>query len=483
MADGYRREVVLGKGSFGEAVLATDERSGSKVVMKTQSDKYGYAVRESQILETLRHRNIVRFIDSWQHGDVCTIVMEYCDGGDLRAAIRRRRKCDSGFPEHIIRTWLAQLTSALYYCHVQHILHRDLKAENVLLQRGQIKVADFGLSRAVDGTTAFATTRLGTPHYLPPEVYEHSPYNNRADMWCLGVLLYELLTLQRPFLGSDVPEVLQSIQHDEPIPAETISRNSYSAELYQLCRSLLNKDPTKRPSAGDILRLLWLSSSVPAPFITSDESVRERERAAWDRISVHASLAHSVMHELVSSSTIVNIRSAPTTNSEVVRVLTQGDVVEEISRLQPSGSTTVWYQLVDGYCIREHPIDPRKCLFREIPEWRVKRPGGTQEEPPALISANSVQSVSESGERAVSALLEREFESNEQKLASLLVFLKDQGLCDSMVKELFDCHAHLSSVDDDFPWTLFCVNALRPLHGIHCLRILRLAVAMFSKTP
>ncbi|KAF4748321.1 Serine/threonine-protein kinase Nek1, partial [Perkinsus olseni] len=131
------------------------------------------------------------------------IIMDYAEGGDLAARIRKARDTGVGFSESQIVRWFSQAALALKYVHEKHILHRDLKTQNLFLTRAnRLRLGDFGISKVLDSTLAFAETTIGTPYYLSPEICEEKPYNWASDIWALGCILYELCCLKVPFDAS-----------------------------------------------------------------------------------------------------------------------------------------------------------------------------------------------------------------------------------------------------------------------------------------
>jgi serine/threonine protein kinase len=468
----YQLVKVLGEGSYGVAKLCICD--GKHVVVKTEKVANAYSRTEMLLLESLRHRHIVRYRGAWCERGLTSISMEYCEGGDLRHHIRQRRNHRYGFPERCLHQWMVQLASALHYCHIQHIIHRDLKAENVLIQGTTLKIADFGLSRSVDGTTDFAYTRVGTPQALPPEIYDHCPYNHRADMWCLGIILYELITLKRPFTGRDLQDILMSIKHDDPPDVAKHSREAYNDELYDLCRRLLSKNPKLRPSAYEILEMPWAKEYVPKDFDSQSDVLRHREQAAWARITVEAEHDKSTMHEVITSD-LINVRDAPSLTANVLRRIRQGDVVEEVNRFQDPETGVVWYKLANGFCIREKAGD-RRQLFRELPEWRVRRPGMACMPPPSTTSEAGAVATHQD----VNNMLAQDFSAPKDRLAALLRFLNERDLPDSFLKELFDAHDACATPSDDAVWTYYCVRQLRPMRATQFMRILRVAAAIMA---
>jgi NIMA (never in mitosis gene a)-related kinase len=130
--------------------------------------------------------------------------MEYADDGNLSMKIKEKKKSGGVFTEDEILNYFTQICLALKHCHDRKILHRDLKAENVFLTRkGLCKLGDFGISKVLSGTRSRAMSIVGTPYYLSPEILNNNPYNMKTDIWALGVLLYELTALSRPFNAND----------------------------------------------------------------------------------------------------------------------------------------------------------------------------------------------------------------------------------------------------------------------------------------
>lgn len=145
--------------------------------------------------------------------------------------------------------YVAQITLAIMIMHNKNILHRDIKTQNIFIcSNGTLKLGDFGISRELESNDAKAGTSCGTPLFMPPEVCQGKPYDYKADVWALGVILYELITLRKPFDAETINGVLQQIVKAsyEPLPYDTDS------DLKMLVPYLLNKDYAKRPSIFDV---------------------------------------------------------------------------------------------------------------------------------------------------------------------------------------------------------------------------------------
>eukprot|EP00672_Neobodo_designis_P016116 CAMPEP_0174844494 /NCGR_PEP_ID=MMETSP1114-20130205/11130_1 /TAXON_ID=312471 /ORGANISM="Neobodo designis, Strain CCAP 1951/1" /LENGTH=547 /DNA_ID=CAMNT_0016078731 /DNA_START=55 /DNA_END=1698 /DNA_ORIENTATION=+ len=475
----YVVEQLLGSGTFGGAYLATVKKTGARVVVKVQSlAVYKFAIVEQQLLESLRNRNIVRYLDGWRTEGESFIVLEHCSGGDARTVIRRRNRARASFAEPTIRSWVVQMALALHYCHAQHILHRDFKAENILLEGDTIKLADFGLARSVEDTADFATTRVGTPQCLPPEVLEQWPYNARADMWSLGVLVYELITLQRPFTGRTTNEILDSVRYDTPPAAEELSRHVYSKELYDLCSALMSRDPTKRPTAADILEAPWASVYLPKGLTFDSRVQRERELEGWHNIVHTATLpeGRSRMFLHTNRNLSINVRREPDFGSEVIRRLNRGDAVEVVGVATHEETGTRYLKLLDGYCIQKDPSRANRDIMRELPEWRIRRPG--QPEPKLPSETSSTRStVCPDSEKQVQHLLAAPFESSQKRVEAMLTFCAAQGLDENVIRDLIADYDRLAVPNvEDTAWTFHCITTLRPYQCVHCVRVIRLVI-------
>jgi NIMA (never in mitosis gene a)-related kinase len=119
--------------------------------------------------------------------------MEYAEGGDLAQRINTAKTQRSSFSEETILDWVTQICLAMKHIHDRKIIHRDIKAQNVFLAKdSSIRLGDFGVARILDYTVAKAHTQVGTPYYIAPEILKGRAYTNKADIWSLGILIYEL---------------------------------------------------------------------------------------------------------------------------------------------------------------------------------------------------------------------------------------------------------------------------------------------------
>uniref|UniRef100_H3AXS0 non-specific serine/threonine protein kinase n=1 Tax=Latimeria chalumnae TaxID=7897 RepID=H3AXS0_LATCH len=184
-------------------------------------------------------------------------------GGDLSCVIRERQNSNKLFSEVQVLEWFIQLLLGVRYLHKRLVLHRDLKASNIFLKDGTLKIVvivpgDFGVSRILLGALDFASTFTGTPHYMSPEVFTCSGYNSKSDIWSLGCVLYEICALDLAFDARSWVKLLMKIVHG---PSPSLPE-SFSEELNHILHRMLNKDPMVRPSAAEILKLPYVAENV-----------------------------------------------------------------------------------------------------------------------------------------------------------------------------------------------------------------------------
>ncbi|XP_049632135.1 serine/threonine-protein kinase Nek4 [Suncus etruscus] len=255
---------AVGRGSYGEVTLVRHRRDGRQYVIKklnlqnASSRERRAAEQEAQLLSQLKHPNIVTYKESWEGGDgLLYIVMGFCEGGDLYRKLKEQK--GRPLPESQVVEWFVQIAMALQYLHEKHILHRDLKTQNVFLTRTNIiKVGDLGIARVLEKHCDMASTLIGTPYYMSPELFSNKPYNYKSDVWALGCCVYEMATLKHAFNAKDMNSLVYRIIEGKlpPMPKD------YSPELAELIRSMLSKRPEERPSVRSILRQPYIKRQI-----------------------------------------------------------------------------------------------------------------------------------------------------------------------------------------------------------------------------
>lgn len=240
---------VLGKGGYGKVYLVRYKSNGQLYAMKSMSKKHiedcqqiEEVLLEKEIL--LRNRNpfLVGAYFSFQTPTQLFLIFDYVPGGELSERIIEEER----FKQDRVVLYAAEMVSALGYLHQKGIVYRDLKAENILIDRnGHLKLSDFGLckSNMIDNTT---TTFCGTEEYMAPEVINRQPYDKSVDWWSLGVLIFEMLVGYTPFYDENTSKMYRLITTGElQFPAFV------TPQARELITRLLDKNPKTRLGSGD----------------------------------------------------------------------------------------------------------------------------------------------------------------------------------------------------------------------------------------
>ena len=260
------RKRVVGRGNFGKARLLENVDTGELVVSKEAKLEGSEEARRKQssdwskeveLHSQLVHPHIIGYRGSFQKNDMFCIVMDYAAGGTLDGRIAQQREAGEPFCSEMILRWIAEMASALEHMHSHRVLHRDMKPANVLLSaEGEIKLADFGVSRLLGSQTSLAQTVLGTPFYMSPELFKGEPYSQPTDVWALGVVLFELLTLQRWQLCSPSPPP------SPPAPPRDSDTHTLALIFARACDPHLHPRPhPPRPFTGENLGVVMLRIS------------------------------------------------------------------------------------------------------------------------------------------------------------------------------------------------------------------------------
>ncbi|KEG13754.1 putative serine/threonine-protein kinase Nek1, putative,protein kinase [Trypanosoma grayi] len=246
----------LGQGSTSDVFNVTDALTKKEYVLKQMSlESMGDAERlrvkkEILVMNDVDHPNIVKFRESFSGDNSVNIIMENCEC-TLEELIERQQ--DAGgqpFPEEAIIEWMAELLCGLAYLHSRRIVHRDIKTSNIFLtEKNHVKLGDFGVCTVLTSATVAAHSMIGTPLYFSPEVCEEEAYDERSDVWSLGVVFYEMCTLRRPFEAAHLPALIQQILTKDVAPFNT----GLDTRFEEIVRRMLSKDPRDRPTAQDLI--------------------------------------------------------------------------------------------------------------------------------------------------------------------------------------------------------------------------------------
>ncbi|NWH18344.1 NEK11 kinase, partial [Grus americana] len=263
----YTIERKLGNGSFGSVYLVSDRKAKQGEELKVlkeisvgdlKPNETVEANLEAQLLSKLDHPAIVKFYASFVERDSFCIITEYCEGGDLDLKIQEYKESGKIFTQRQIIDWFIQLLLGVNYMHERRILHRDLKAKNIFLKNNLLKIGDFGVSCLLMGSCDLATTFTGTPYYMSPEALKHQGYNTKSDIWSLGCILYEMCCMNHAFTGHNfLSVVLKIVEGDTPsLP------DRYPSKLNAVLCSMLNKNPSSRPAASEILKIPYIDEQL-----------------------------------------------------------------------------------------------------------------------------------------------------------------------------------------------------------------------------
>lgn len=259
----FKRDKVIGRGRYGHAVLwlPVAARAGvapivvKQIPLEALNDRERtQTANEVALLRVLRHPNVIGYLGSYVNPELDTmnIVLEYAGGGTLADAIKQARSAGP-LDRALVRRWFVQLSSAVEHMHESHILHRDIKTANIFLTSDlDVKIGDFGVSRLLSESRSMANTLCGTPYYLSPELVRGQSYSKPADLWAIGCVMFELLTLSRPFAGGNIGELVMNITRGR-FADDNLDAMTPDEELRGLVRGLLHLDPDQRLNMRQVM--------------------------------------------------------------------------------------------------------------------------------------------------------------------------------------------------------------------------------------
>ncbi|KAM5557890.1 serine/threonine-protein kinase TIO [Rosa sericea] len=279
--ENYHVIELVGEGSFGKVYKGRRKFTGQTVAMKFimkhgKSDKDIHNLRqEIEILRKLKHENIIEMLDSFESPQEFCVVTEFAQG-ELFEILED----DKHLPEEQVQAIAKQLVRALHYLHSNRIIHRDMKPQNILIGAGSIvKLCDFGFARAMSTNTVVLRSIKGTPLYMAPELVREQPYNHTADLWSLGVILYELFVGQPPFYTNSVYALIRHIVKDPVKYPDNMSSN-----FKNFLKGLLNKMPQNRLTWPALLEHPFVKETTEELEAREMRSATAAERgcvAAW----------------------------------------------------------------------------------------------------------------------------------------------------------------------------------------------------------
>jgi serine/threonine protein kinase len=277
----------LGKGAMGVVYLARDPLIGRMVALKTFRIAYSVRevemeqfrarfLREAQSAGILSHPNIVTIHDVVEESEdgLAFIAMEYVQGTNLKMLLQREGALDLAF----VSTVLEQVAEAVDYAHSKKVVHRDIKPANIIITAdNRVKITDFGIARLDTSNLTQEGQLLGTPNYMAPEQILGHEVDHRADLFSLGVVLYEMLTRHKPFQGENLTVVSHRIVYDQFTPPRQYARQ-LAPEVEAILQRALEKDPARRyqrarEMADDLRRV----ASPGLPVSVAGDSLNETQ--------------------------------------------------------------------------------------------------------------------------------------------------------------------------------------------------------------
>jgi serine/threonine protein kinase len=343
----------LGTGSVGTTFLLQNPIDGQLSAAKItdlgplSEKKKAYAKSEVECLKQCNHFAIIGHQNSFtsEDGTKLLLMMELADAGDLGRQIKHRARQIGVegkapyFKEHEVAFLFLQIVLAVHYMHSKGILHRDIKSANVFLMSvGIVKIGDLGFSQVYKETVSgeVGRTFCGTPYYLAPELWRRHRYSKKADVWSLGVLLYEMACLRRPFTGDSMLKLFDRVMRSKyaPLPEH------YSQGLCDVVESMLQFDPRVRASTLDLLKSPYLQHMTPL----FERSIQSSEKLSTAMKQAIVATLNRVRAEIASSVLLPAVKPKPQDFTPPLTVIKRG-LVRKVSQ---GGRWKQRYLVFDG---------------------------------------------------------------------------------------------------------------------------------------
>ena len=391
----------LGRGAMGVVYRATDPVIGRTVAVKTiRLSEEGTGLSRPELLSRfqtearaaglLTHPNIVVVYDAGEEDGLYYITMELIEGKSLQALI------DSGhsFPVPRVLRIMEQTCSALQFAHERNIIHRDIKPANLMLTADDtVKVTDFGTAKILQfGTVQQTTHVMGTPSYMSPEQVKGRPVDGRSDIFSLGVLLYEILTGEKPFPGQSITTVIYKIVNEEPIPPRTLNPSIHQGLNDIVMRALAKEPEVRYQSCRELLEdLRNYRALVPADRSPDATLISPRSGSAFPLgiAGGNPQLTPSGNPNVTPTiRSLQNRGTNPTQTPVVRRTGTIAPVVEEQKKSSPALTIILALILVGVIVYGFNKLRPEFQATRELNN-RPRQESTVPVTPPAQKSAPS----------------------------------------------------------------------------------------------
>jgi len=262
---------LIGKGSFGRVYRAQRTSDGKDYALKELPIKNmgqrerDEALNEVRLLASAGNEHLIKYYDAFLHSNNLYIVTEFARYGDLKAKVKRHVQRKELMDEDLVWCFFIQAALGVVSLHQRNIIHRDLKTANVFLSSGRgVKLGDLGVAKFAKG--GLARTQIGTPYYMAPELWKGRSYDKKADVWSLGCVLYELVSLRHPFDAKDEKGLAEKVMRGNYRPAPA----SYSQDIHDAIKAMLVVDSIKRPSMQQLLDLPCVQRHLGSADLTRE---------------------------------------------------------------------------------------------------------------------------------------------------------------------------------------------------------------------
>ncbi|CAG8456764.1 816_t:CDS:2 [Funneliformis caledonium] len=270
----YSRQELVGRGAYGAVYKGINNETNQVVAIKvlnldTEEDDVGDIIKEINLLSQLKHsdsQSITKYYGSFLHGTKLWIIMEYAAGGSIRSLVE----------EKYISLITREVLQALIYLHKCKIIHRDIKAANILLtEEGKVQLCDFGVAGQLTASSAKRTSFVGTPYWMAPEVIkEGATYDTKADIWSLGITVIEMATGNPPHHKLSAMKAIQLIPKTPPPQLE----DKFSVHIRELVSLCLNDYSEQRPTAEELMKSKFIKSATKHPIGLLRELIAKYEQ-------------------------------------------------------------------------------------------------------------------------------------------------------------------------------------------------------------
>ena len=284
--DGFNILSKIGEGSYSTVLKVQRIEDGNIYALKrvkfyklSEKEKEN-ALNEIRILASVKNKNVISYKEAFfdEKDSSLGIVMEYADKGDLFQLITERKKTKNYFTEQEVWKIFIQLLHGLKALHDFKILHRDIKSANVFLFKGGIcKLGDLNVSKVARKGLGY--TQTGTPYYASPEVWEEKPYDSKSDVWSLGCVMYEMITLRPPFQAKSMEELYKKVMRGNypRIPSK------YSEDLSDAIKLMIQVEAGARPSCEELLKMPMITKRIEFFNNNKDIDITEEQNESLNK--------------------------------------------------------------------------------------------------------------------------------------------------------------------------------------------------------